>query len=166
MEESKIPDKIGNYLLKTKIGQGSYATVWKAENLYTKKSVAIKIVANSSLDTEESKNRFIREISIIKQMDHPFISKLFEVINTPDHTYLVMEYAENGSILTFINSKGRLPEPQARRYFSQLLSGIEYLHNEKHVAHRDLKAENVLLDRNMNIRLIEFGVLAFYCMQQ
>lgn len=156
--ESAIPKKIGNYQLISKIGEGSYATVWKAENVYTKNLVAIKIVENSSLESEESKNRFIREISIIKQMDHPFICKLFEIINTKEYTFLVMEYAENGSILTFINSKGRLSEPQARRYFSQLLSGIEYLHNEKHVAHRDLKAENVLLDRNMNIRLIDFGL--------
>lgn len=158
ISESEIPKSIGNYNLKTKIGQGSFATVWKAENIYAKKDVAIKIVDNSSLENEESKNRFIREISIIKQMDHPFICKLFEIINTPKFTYLVMEYAESGSILTFINKIGRLPEPQARRYFSQLLSGIEYLHNEKQVAHRDLKAENVLLDRNMNIRLIDFGL--------
>ncbi|OHT13803.1 CAMK family protein kinase [Tritrichomonas foetus] len=157
-DTSAIPHTIGNYILKRQIGKGSFATVWRAEHRLAKTFVAIKIVDNSSLQTEDAKTRFVREINLIKQMDHPFISKLFEVIDTPQYTYLIMEYAENGSILTYVNSHGRLPEKQARRYFSQLLSALEYLHNEKKVAHRDLKAENVLLDRNLNIRLIDFGL--------
>ena len=156
--ESEIPHTIGNYVLKRQIGKGSFATVWRAEHKLAKLPVAIKIIANASLATEDSQTRFVREVNLIKQMDHPFISKLFEVIKTPKYTYLVMEYAENGSILTYVNSHGRLPEKQARRYFSQLISALEYLHDEKLVAHRDLKAENVLLDRNLNIRVIDFGL--------
>lgn len=156
--ETDIPHTIGNYTLKRQIGKGSFATVWRAEHKLAKLPVAIKIIANSSLASEDSQTRFVREVNLIKQMDHPFISKLFEVIKTPKYTYLVMEYAENGSILTYVNSHGRLPEKQARRYFSQLISALEYLHDEKLVAHRDLKAENVLLDRNLNIRLIDFGL--------
>ena len=156
--ESGIPHVVGNYILKRQIGKGSFATVWRAEHKLAKLPVAIKVIANSSLSTEDSQTRFVREVNLIKQMDHPFIAKLFEVIKTEEYTYLVMEFAENGSILTYVNSHGRLPEKQARRYFSQLISALEYLHDEKKVAHRDLKAENVLLDRNLNIRLIDFGL--------
>ena len=156
--ETSVPHTVGNYILKRQIGKGSFATVWRAEHRLAKTFVAIKVVDNSSISSEDAKVRFVREVNLIKQMDHPFISKLFEVIDTPQNTYLVMEYAENGSILTYVNSHGRLSEKQARRYFSQLLSALEYLHNEKKVAHRDLKAENVLLDRNLNIRLIDFGL--------
>jgi serine/threonine protein kinase len=96
-------------------------------------------------------------------MDHPFISKLFDVIETDQFAYLVMEYAERGTILRYVNEYGRLPEVQARRYFSQLLSALEYLHDVRKVAHRDLKAENVLLDRHSNIRVIDFGLSNTFC---
>lgn len=69
-----------------------------------------------------------------------------------------MEYAENGNMLNFINIKGQLNEMQARHYFSELISVLEYLHDVKKVAHRDLKAENILLDRYDNIRVIDFGL--------
>lgn len=153
-----VPPTIGNYVLKRQIGKGSFATVWRAEHKLAKKAVAIKVIQNTSIATQDAKTRFLREVNLIKQMDHPFISKLFEVIETQSQTFLVMEYAENGSILTYVNTHGRLPEKQARRYFSQLISALEYIHFEKKVAHRDLKAENILLDRNNNIRLIDFGL--------
>jgi serine/threonine protein kinase len=102
--------------------------------------------------------RLIREINIIKQVDHPFIAKLFDVITTDQYTYLIQEYAQCGNLLNYVNDCGRLPEVHARRYFTQLVSALEYLHEERKVAHRDLKAENVLLDRNFNIRLIDFGI--------
>lgn len=157
MKSSK-PRVVGNYILKKRIGKGSFATVWCAEHKIAGENVAIKVIHNKSIDSEEARTRFVREINIIKQTDHPFISKLFEIIETKDDTYLVMEYAENGSILNYVNTNGRLPEKHARRYFSQLISALEYLHNIKMVAHRDLKAENVLLDRNNNLRLIDFGL--------
>ncbi|KAH0790533.1 CAMK family protein kinase [Histomonas meleagridis] len=158
MKKSNVPKIIGNYSLKKQIGKGSFATVWLAEHTLAKENVAIKIIDNTTIQEEEARTRFIREINIMKQTDHPFISKLFEIIETPKYTYLVMEYAENGSILTYVNSHGRLPEKVVRRYFSQLISALEYLHEVRLIAHRDLKAENVLLDRNYNLRLIDFGL--------
>ena len=156
--DSPIPRTVGNYNLVRQIGKGSFATVWKAEHKLAKLPVAVKVIENAGLASEDAQTRFVREVNLIKQMDHPFIAKLFEVIKTQAHTYLIMEFAESGSILTYVNSNGRLPERHARRYFSQLISALEYLHDEKLVAHRDLKAENVLLDRNLNIRLIDFGL--------
>ena len=155
---SNLPRIIGNYILRKQIGKGSFATVWRAEHLLAKQNVAIKVIDNSTIQDEDARTRFIREINIMKQTDHPFISKLFEIIETPRFTYIVMEYAENGSILTYVNTRGRLPEKIVRRYFSQLISALEYLHNVAFVAHRDLKAENVLLDCNYNLRLIDFGL--------
>jgi serine/threonine protein kinase len=97
-------------------------------------------------------------------MDHPFIAKLFEVIESDGYTFLVQEFAERGSLLDLVNKGGRLCEVQARRYFSQLICALEYLHSERMVAHRDLKAENVLLDRNLNLRLIDFGLSNTFCL--
>jgi serine/threonine protein kinase len=155
MSETPI---LANYTFSRQIGTGSFATVWFAEHSLSHLPVAIKIVDRSALNKEDAEVRLVREIQIIKQTDHPFIAKLFEIITTTRYTYLVMEYADQGSILDFVNRMGRLSEVQARRYFSQLISAIEYLHEVHKIAHRDLKAENVLLDRHLNLRLIDFGL--------
>ena len=150
--------KIGNYLMLSQIGSGAFASVWLAQHVTTKIKVAIKIIQKKSIESAEAKTRFNREMALLKQMTHPFIAEFFESIENENFHFLVMEYAENGNMLEFINNKGQLTEPQARHYFSQLVSVLEYLHNEKLIAHRDLKAENVLLDRYNNIRVIDFGL--------
>jgi serine/threonine protein kinase len=91
-------------------------------------------------------------------MEHPFVAEFFQVIENNADYFLVMEYVENGNLLDYVNTNGRLSEDQARRYFGQLVSVLEYLHLERKVAHRDLKCENVLLDRYNNIRVIDFGL--------
>jgi serine/threonine protein kinase len=91
-------------------------------------------------------------------LEHPFIAEFFQVREDPAHFFLIMEYVEHGNLLDYVNDNGPLTEDQARRYFSQLISVLDYLHNEKRVAHRDLKCENVLLDRYNNIRVIDFGL--------
>lgn len=153
-----IPTSVGNYVLGRKIGTGAFATVWEATHRVSNMKVAIKVVDNSAFVCEERRTFFVRELSILKMTDHPFIAKLFEVVSTLDFTFVVMEFASNGSVLSYINEHGRMREKIARRVFLQLVLALEYLHDVRHVAHRDLKAENVLLDRNMNVRLIDFGV--------
>jgi carbon catabolite-derepressing protein kinase len=71
---------------------------------------------------------------------------------------LIQEYVENGTLLAYVNQHEHLPEIQARRLFTQLISALEYLHSTKMVMHRDIKAENVLLDEHWNVRLIDFGL--------
>ena len=149
---------IGNYIIDSKIGTGSYSSVYLGFHKDTLNKVAIKMVNKFNVATLESLTRFNREISILKQMNHPFIAELFEVLETETCFYLVMEYVENGTILEYVNLGGKLSEEVARRYFCQLISALDYLHNKMYIAHRDLKAENVLLDKNYNIRLIDFGL--------
>ena len=150
--------EVGNYKFIKKIGSGSFACVWLAIHKITEIKVAIKIVPKKSIEPGDSKNRFNREVSLLKQISHPFIAEFFEMVETDDYYFLVMEYVENGNMLDMINSNGRINEPQARRYFSQIICILEYLHKEKFVAHRDLKAENVLIDKYGNIRIIDFGL--------
>lgn len=157
---SIVPEetRIGNYLMIRQIGSGSFASVWLAQHETTNIQVAIKVISKKNIENPDAKTRFNREISLLKQMQHPFISEFFESIENEQNFFLVMEYAENGNMLDFINVKGQLNEMQARHYFSELISVLEYLHDVKKVAHRDLKAENILLDRYDNIRVIDFGL--------
>ncbi|KAH0789324.1 CAMK family protein kinase [Histomonas meleagridis] len=150
--------QIGNYLMLHKIGSGAFSTVWLARNVITNVRVAIKVIMKKNLSTADDKTRFAREVNLLKQIRHPFIAEFFETLEDDNYHFLVMEYAKGGNMLNFINMKGQLTELQARHYFSQIISVLEYLHNEKMVAHRDLKAENVMLDRYNNIRVIDFGL--------
>jgi serine/threonine protein kinase len=156
--EHGIPRVIGNYNMKSLLDRGSFSCVWLAKHKFLGTKVAVKVIEKSSLQIDSIRTRFVRELNIIKQMDHPFIAKLYEVLEDEQRMYLVQELAERGSLLKFVNTHGRLDENQARRCFSQLISALEYLHDEKKVCHRDVKAENILLDRNMNLRLIDFGL--------
>ena len=150
--------RVGNYDLVRVIGNGAFAQVWLARHATTGTPVAIKVVNRSAIATPDALTRFTREVSLMKQMQHPFIAELFEIIQTPSAFYLVMEYADNGSMLEYVNSQGKLAEEEARKYFAELVSALDYLHNKKYVAHRDLKAENILLNSDGSIRLVDFGL--------
>ncbi len=149
---------IEGYTIKEKIGSGSFASVWKAEHELTKTTVGIKVIDSSMVQTETQRTLLMREIAILKKLDHPFIAKLFEVIITDSFIFIVLEFAENGSVLDHITNHGPLSEAAAKRMFTQLMSALDYIHEVCHVAHRDVKAENVLLDRHNNVRLIDFGL--------
>ena len=150
--------KIGSFILDKDIGSGAFASVWRAKHDRSGTPVAIKVINKSTISTPVARTRLQREIALLKKMNHPFIAEFFHVSEDDVSFYLVMEYAENGNLLDYVNNNGRLSEDQARRYFAQLISVLEYLHVEKKVAHRDLKCENVLLDRYNNIRVIDFGL--------
>jgi hypothetical protein len=98
-----------------------------------------------------------REISIMKLLNHPNVIRLYEVIDSEIFLFLVMEYAAGGEIMDFIVTHGKLKERDARRIFRQVVEAIDYCH-EVHVIHRDLKAENLLLDSQLGIKLIDFGL--------
>nr|XP_054758286.1 MAP/microtubule affinity-regulating kinase 3-like isoform X2 [Lytechinus pictus] len=97
-----------------------------------------------------------REVKIMKLLDHPNIVKLFEVIETDKTLYLAMEYASGGEVFDYLVAHGRMKEKEARAKFRQIVSAVQYCH-QKRVVHRDLKAENLLLDKDLNIKIADFG---------
>ncbi|KAK5139900.1 hypothetical protein LTR32_007134, partial [Rachicladosporium monterosium] len=101
-------------------------------------------------------DQIYREISILKELQHPNIVKLHEFIETERHMGIVLEYASGGELFDYILNHRYLKDPAARRLFAQLVSGVGYLH-KKGIVHRDLKLENLLLDRNKNIIITDFG---------
>uniref|UniRef100_A0A8D3CRF6 non-specific serine/threonine protein kinase n=1 Tax=Scophthalmus maximus TaxID=52904 RepID=A0A8D3CRF6_SCOMX len=100
--------------------------------------------------------QLFREVSVMKILNHPNIVKLFEVIETEKTLYLVMEFASGGEVFDYLVAHGRMKEKEARAKFRQIVSAVEYCH-QKRIVHRDLKAENLLLDADMNIKIADFG---------
>lgn len=102
-------------------------------------------------------NAVRREIKILRLFMHPHIIRLYEVIETPNDIYVVMEYVRSGELFDYIVEKGRLVEDEARYFFQQIISGVEYCHRHM-VVHRDLKPENLLLDTRANVKIADFGL--------
>ncbi|XP_055995271.1 MAP/microtubule affinity-regulating kinase 3-like isoform X24 [Ostrea edulis] len=146
---------IGKYRLIKTIGKGNFAKVKLAKHVPTGREVAIKIIDKTQLNPS-SLNKLFREVRIMKNLDHPNIVKLFEVIETEKTLYLVMEYASGGEVFDYLVAHGRMKEKEARAKFRQIVSAVQYCH-QKHIVHRDLKAENLLLDGDMNIKIADFG---------
>ncbi|XP_026122934.1 serine/threonine-protein kinase MARK2 isoform X7 [Carassius auratus] len=146
---------IGNYRLLKTIGKGNFAKVKLARHVLTSKEVAVKIIDKTQLNSS-SLQKLYREVRIMKLLNHPNIVKLFEVIETDKSLYLVMEYASGGEVFDYLVAHGRMKEKEARAKFRQIVSAVQYCH-QKCIVHRDLKAENLLLDADMNIKIADFG---------
>ncbi|XP_078283779.1 serine/threonine-protein kinase MARK2-like isoform X2 [Rhinoraja longicauda] len=146
---------IGNYRLLKTIGKGNFAKVKLARHVLTGKEVAVKIIDKTQLNSS-SLQKLFREVRIMKILTHPNIVKLFEVIETEKTLYLVMEYASGGEVFDYLVAHGRMKEKEARVKFRQIVSAVQYCH-QKCIVHRDLKAENLLLDGDMHIKIADFG---------
>ncbi|XP_066261864.1 uncharacterized protein [Euwallacea similis] len=147
--------RVGYYELDKTIGKGNFAVVKLATHIVTRTKVAIKIIDKTVLD-EENLTKIFRETAILKKLRHPHITRLYQLMETKQTIYMVTEYVSNGEIFDHLVAKGRMSEPEAKRIFRQIVSAVGYCHSSG-VVHRDLKAENLLLDHNMNIKLADFG---------
>ncbi|KKY27735.1 putative serine threonine protein kinase [Phaeomoniella chlamydospora] len=149
--------KFGEYMLGQTLGEGEFGKVklgWKRDGSV---QVAIKLIRRESVATNPSRlPKIYREISILRELSHPNIVRLHEMVETDRHIGIILEYASGGELFDYILNHRYLKDPAARRLFAQLVSGVGYLH-KKGIVHRDLKLENLLLDRNRNIIITDFG---------
>ena len=150
--------QIGKFL-----GQGSYAVVKLAKDTQTGRLVALKRFEKYKLIESHVKKNLIREIRILESLDHPNVVQLFQVIEQPRHINLVMEFIGVKTLAKFVKrSKDfRLGEDEARTIFKQIVEGIQYCH-EQGIVHRDIKLENIIIDHELNIRIIDFGFAIKY----
>jgi len=143
------------------IGNGAFATVYSSIHRQTQVKVAVKHIQKANLEGICGVRNLRREIDIMRMMDHPFIIKLFAVYETETSFYMLMEHASNGTLLERINTNTKIPVFEAQNILIQLLSVVQYMHQEKSVVHRDIKLENILFDSKWNVRLVDFGLSSF-----
>ncbi|KAI8368795.1 kinase-like domain-containing protein [Choanephora cucurbitarum] len=145
----------GPYELLQTLGEGEFGKVKLGVHVETGQEVAVKLIkkergANNRISKIE------REVSILRTLSHPYIVKLHNVIETEKHIGIILEYAPGGELFEHILAHRYLKEKDAKRFFAQLISGVYYMHKRK-IVHRDLKLENILLDKNRNIVVTDFG---------
>lgn len=141
---------VGNYTLGKVIGEGAYGKVRLGTHRLTSTRVAIKQIP------KDMSASLTREIHHHRQLHHPHITQMYEVIATESYIWIVTELCCGGELFDYLAEKGRLSEDDARRIFGQLCLAVAYLH-DKGIVHRDLKLENVLLDEMCRVKLGDFG---------
>ncbi|XP_020018486.1 testis-specific serine/threonine-protein kinase 4 [Castor canadensis] len=148
------------------IGNGSYGTVYEAYYTKQKVMVAIKIISKKKA-SDDYLNKFLpREIQVMKVLRHKYLINFYQAIETTTRVYIILELAQGGDVLEWIQRYGACSEPLAGKWFSQMTLGIAYLHSKGIVhrltpslsaAGRDLKLENLLLDKRENVKISDFG---------
>lgn len=148
-----------SYDILNKIGDGAFSSVFLAVHRPTGIHVAIKIIKkiNDSEHHNSKSSDVMREVDILKSLDHPNIIKLFEFFEDDFNYYFVQELCENGNVAHFIMEYGSSERPEIKKIFLELINALYYLHEVAHVIHCDIKAENILLDSNNNVKLADFG---------
>nr|XP_046209133.1 serine/threonine-protein kinase BRSK2-like [Oncorhynchus gorbuscha] len=147
---------VGPYRLEKTLGKGQTGLVKLGVHCITGQKVAIKIVNREKL-SESVLMKVEREIAILKLIEHPHVLKLHDVYENNKYLYLVLEHVSGGELFDYLVKKGRLTPKEARKFFRQIISALDFCHSHS-ICHRDLKPENLLLDEKNNIRIADFGM--------
>ncbi|XP_015121861.1 serine/threonine-protein kinase BRSK2 [Diachasma alloeum] len=147
---------VGPYRLEKTLGKGQTGLVKLGVHCVLGKKVAIKIINREKL-SESVLMKVEREIAIMKLIDHPHVLGLTDVYENKKYLYLVLEHVSGGELFDYLVKKARLTPKEARRFFRQIISALDFCHSHN-ICHRDLKPENLLLDEKNNIKIADFGM--------
>uniref|UniRef100_A0A7E4VFW7 non-specific serine/threonine protein kinase n=1 Tax=Panagrellus redivivus TaxID=6233 RepID=A0A7E4VFW7_PANRE len=146
----------GPYKLEKTLGKGQTGLVKTGTHCITGRKVAVKIVNKEKLN-ESVLQKVEREIAIMKLIEHPHVLHLYDVYENKKYLYLLLEHVSGGELFDYLVRKGRLMAKEARKFFRQIISALDFCHAHN-ICHRDLKPENLLLDERNNIKVADFGM--------
>ena len=146
------------YKIMESLNSGSYGQVYKAMNPSTEELFAVKII-NLEKCQQIFKEKYLPQemAALIKGSSHPNIISLFDIFKSNKKLFVFMEFASNGDLAHYLKNNGPPNEPKACVWFRQISDGLNYLHTEPHIAHRDIKVDNILLDDQFVAKLADFG---------
>lgn len=150
----------GRYEVQEIIGVGGMSVVYKAYDNVDDRIVAIKILKEEFLNNEEFKRRFKNESKAIALLSHPNIVKVYDVNFGEKLQYIVMEYIDGITLKEYINKQGAITWNDALFFMTQILRAVQHAH-DKGIVHRDIKPQNIILLKNGNIKVTDFGIARF-----
>uniref|UniRef100_A0A8C3X8Y8 Serine/threonine-protein kinase PLK4 n=1 Tax=Catagonus wagneri TaxID=51154 RepID=A0A8C3X8Y8_9CETA len=153
-----IGEKIEDFKVGNLLGKGSFAGVYRAESIHTGLEVAIKMIDKKAMYKAGMVQRVQNEVKIHCQLKHPSILELYNYFEDNNYVYLVLEMCHNGEMNRYLKNRRKpFSENEARHFMHQIITGMLYLHSHG-ILHRDLTLSNLLLTRNMNIKIADFGL--------
>lgn len=151
-----IGTKLGAYEITEEIGKGGMATVYRAYQPSMDRHVAVKIIRSSILGDEIGRDRFQREAKLIAKLEHPHLLPVYDFDGAHDPPYIVMRYLEGGTLKKVMDA-GPLPVDELLYMLRQVATALDYAHRQG-VVHRDLKPSNIMIDREGNAFIADFGI--------
>lgn len=152
---------LGPYVIARNIGSGSTGKIKLVYHAETKKYLALKVIKKEIFGKKPGLEAKVnREISLMRFFDHPNVINLLDILESPRHLYIGIEYASNGDLNNYIFRRSCIDENEVLHYFRQIIYGLEYLHSLG-ICHRDLKLENILVDENYCLKIADFGFAKF-----
>ena len=145
------------YAIKQSLSSGSFGQVYKAKNIHTGQYFAVKVMNLEECSKEFRKEFLPREMAAMMEVNHKNIIQLYDIFRSNKRIFIFMEFAENGDLGDYLNKNGAIREEKACIWFSQVSDGLNYLHSKGHIAHRDIKLENILLNDKNVAKLTDFG---------
>ena len=150
------------YEIKNQIGEGCFGKVYLAKQVITNRQVALKLISKKGEENKDIIKKVHKEVRILKSINnHKNVIKLYEVFEDEGYVYLVFEFAEKGDLVQYFKNNMLFEEPNLKKFFKSIMEGIQYIH-KNNVIHRDLKLDNILLDKNINPKLCDFGISSEY----
>lgn len=159
-----VGNKLSDFDIVRRLGQGHFGSVYLVTSKLTKKIYAMKEIKSNRYNSDEQRAEVEREIKLLENLNHPHVIRYFSSFRENGNFYIVIEYINGGSLdnlMKGLKEKGKLmDEKKVWDFMLQTLSGLVYLHEHKKIIHRDIKPDNILFDKEYNIKISDFGVSA------
>jgi len=161
MLDHSYPTEVGDYVFVKRAGKGAFAEVFRGRHKKTQEEVAIKVISRTHMQ-HNMDDMILKEINILKQLNHPNIVRFLHVEKTSKHYFLIFEFCGKGDLEEVIRTfyGGKVPEPEAQKFIQQIIEGIKAM-KAKNVVHRDLKLANILVSNDFFLKIADFGLARF-----
>ena len=147
------------YRLDKPLGSGAYGMVYKGQILDSGDLIACKVMNLDKVDPVFKDKFLVREMAAMIEAQHPNVVKVYDIIKANHRIYIFMEFCGGGDIMGYLKKHGPIPVLKTFYWFNQASEGLDYLHSELHISHRDIKVDNILLDESSpaNAKISDFG---------
>ncbi|MBX7151067.1 protein kinase [bacterium] len=148
---------ISHYKIIRKLGEGGMGSVFEAIDQSRKKTVALKVLREDLLESQDGIKRFLKEVEIGRQVNHPNVVRIFNAGSNENMRYIAMEMIEGVTLKSRIREKEKIEISEAISYAKGILEGLKAIH-EKNIVHRDLKSDNIMIQKDETIKIMDFGL--------